>query len=113
MSHLFLVLLFTRLRNIVFRHLELSDLAKEKLKSSVKIAKKLEKMEKSEESDSSEMTCLEYCTASSSSENFVEDKFDSIDALINGIINCERCFKDAEVQTTCTGDVVVMKVWGE
>lgn len=86
-------------------------MAREKLKSCVKIAKKLEKMEKSEESDSS-MTSLDT--------QEVVDKFDSIDALINGIINVDSggagggvLFKDAEVQTHSTGDVVVMKVFGE
>lgn len=67
-------------------------------------------MEKSEESDSS-MTSLDT--------QEVVDKFDSIDALINGIINVDSgggggvLFKDAEVQTHSTGDVVVMKVFGE
>jgi hypothetical protein len=121
--------------------LELSETAKQKLKTSLKVAKKLEKMEMSRLSDqdaddlnfsSSEPASLEpYIDPSDATAAANLNTIDNLEAIIDGIIqdnnhhhhtqsnnnNNNNEFQpivaDAACQTHSTGDIVVMKVFEE
>lgn len=121
------------------RHLTLPDAIKNSLKSSLKIAKKLEKLEKRDSeggpgsTSSSELTSLEPCpdgvngNGRDSSQGlgdyyYPQTNFVKVEELLTGLSalvgereegNESERRREAATQTSSTGDIVLMRVWEE